>query len=151
MPKTKKKKQSNRNLTLTHNECRMGACVWCGKKRSRGSLQPISQKNLFLIQKYGNASVNPSSDDQLPKVICTSCRLGLSEFESSSSSGARNRLLPLFDWGYVRKITYLWLGYRWHCFGERAFGRGITRALHTMFQNDIRAVNCTQFVIDSGS
>ena len=96
MPKVKAK--SKRNLKLTHNECRLRACIWCGKKKSPGSLQSIGQKNLHLIQNHGNTCLDPATDDYLPKVICTSCRLGLRALDSPN--GGRNNLPPLFSWRY---------------------------------------------------
>ena len=106
MPKAKKRKvpQKRGGLThkerqLTHNECLMRSCIWCGKKRNPGSLQNISQKNLLLIQKHGSASLEPSTDPHLPKVICTSCRLGLKDLETPPDSGKTHHLPPLFDHG----------------------------------------------------
>ena len=94
MPKVKTKRKGK----LTHNECRMRACIWCGKKRSPGSLQNISKVNLLLIQKHGSASLDPATDSHLPKVICTSCRLGLKELETPPESGIKNHLPTLFDY-----------------------------------------------------
>ena len=52
------------------------------------------------MQKHGCASLDPSLDDQLPKAICTSCRLGLSAVENEDSQ-IRYELPALFDYGYV--------------------------------------------------
>ena len=99
MPKAKSK--TKKKEALTHNGCRMRACIWCGKKRAPGSLTNISQKNLTLIQKHGSARLDPATDDMLPKVICTSCRLGLRELESPRAEGNKHhstQLPPLFDY-----------------------------------------------------
>ena len=96
MPKVKRKSQGREKLT--HNECRMRGCIWCGKKRSPGSLRPLNQAQLLLVQKHGDASLDPTTDDQLPKAICTSCRLGLSALENEDS-GIRYQLPDLFDYG----------------------------------------------------
>ena len=97
MPKAKAKKGASRQK-LTHDECRMRACLWCAKRKSPGSLQPLSQNNLLLVQKHGGTNLDPASDDQLPKTLCTSCRLGLKALENG---GTRNKLPDLFDYGYV--------------------------------------------------
>lgn len=98
MPKVKKK--CARKEKLTHDQCRMRICIWCGKKRPPGSVRPISQANLRLVSKHGGANLDPSSDDQLPKAMCTSCRLGLKELETPSANG-RHQLPPFFDYRYV--------------------------------------------------
>ena len=94
MPKVKAK----RKVKLNHNECRLRVCIWCGKKRSPGSLQNISKANLLLIQSHGDASLDPASDSGLPKVICPSCRLGLKELETPPEGGIKHHLAPLFDY-----------------------------------------------------
>ena len=102
MPKVKAKGlkalKGERKEKLTHNACRMRACIWCGKSRDPSALQNISQKNLERIKRYGSPSLDPASDDRLPKAICTSCRLGLGDLESPNKVGRKHLLPPLFDY-----------------------------------------------------
>ena len=98
MPKVKKRKAIKSKETLSHNDCRLRACIWCGKKKSPGSVRVISHTQLLLIQKHGSPSLDPATDDMLPKVLCSTCRLGLKDFESPPATGIKNHLPTRFEW-----------------------------------------------------
>ena len=100
MPKGRRKPKFTRQK-FKHNECRMRACIWCGKRKTPGSVRELTQAQLLLVQKHGNPSLDPATDNLLPKVICSTCRLGLSELESPPATGIKNHLPSLFNWGYV--------------------------------------------------
>ena len=82
----------------THEECCWRVCLLCMKKCKE--MRPITEENWKIIEEFFVEGLN---SEQLPKVICGTCRKVTSEYQR----GIFNRKIEIFDFSQMNLPTQL--------------------------------------------
>ena len=88
---------SHSKFKLTHDESLQRVCLLCFR-RDKSSMRLLTEDNHRLINEYVFSGYE-KEDNRLPKAICGTCRVALSEF----SNGKFSRHIDLFDHSLIGK------------------------------------------------